>query len=281
MKTNLNIVLLSSLLFVLSSSYLPCKGNANTEEYDRILSGTETPKPVDNIEHKYFPDLDGIWLLTKKTIRRRIDPQLIKPVVLRQCNSRLPFEKRDFKKNVVIHSLGPDYFTIRSLYPVTNDIYYDPNQDIDITYENFGLKGVLDPFDLSYAYTIKLKDHINYPSLARQLWLNGKLKYDSISRHKIVARGYEIEYTPECEGFLLDEIVLEFTKARPLDFGRDKLAGKNTETNEAIPYSALYNKDLDKLDTAKPKEEFKPAHFYKPLESLSGQKKAVKVPGMW
>ena len=266
---NLNIVLLSFLCFMLSS--LQMSGKCSTEEYDRILAGIENPKPVEkvqNFEHKSFPDLNGIWLLTKKTIRRKIDPVLIKPVVLHHCNSRLPIEKRDFKKNVVINSLGPDYFTVRSLYPVTNDIYYDPNQDTDITYQNFGFKGIIDPYDLSYAYTLKLQNHFDYPTLARQVWFNGKLKYDHVSSHKIIAKGYEVEYTPECEGFLLDEIVYEFTKARPLDLGKDKLKDK--------PYTALYNKEINKIDSAKPKEEFKPALIYRPLDS-----KNTKVPGLW
>lgn len=167
-------------------------------------------------EHENLPSLDGNWLVTKKTIKRMNDILLIKPVTFIHANSRLPFEKRDFKdKEVVISSQGPDSFAVRAIYPVTDDVYYDPNQDLEIKYQNFGLKAVIDPKDITYAYTLKLDKPIENPTLARQLWLNGRLNFKYLSSDKIIARGYEVEYTPELAGYLLDEVEFEFVRGGP------------------------------------------------------------------
>ena len=236
-----------------------------------IITGEEQNKKSKGLVK--LPDLNGVWVLRKTTIERRIDPVLIKPVALTHCNKRLPFEKRDFIKEVVISSPKEDLYTVRALYPVTTDIYYDPNQEKDIAYDNFGFKADIDPKDLTYAYTIKLNDHIQNPSLSRQLWLNGRLKYENISRNKITARGYEIEYTPECQGFLLDEILLEFDKKHPIDIASGEIEPKNISVKE--PEKSIF-------DSAKPREKFKPSKFYRPIDTTKLKKpKIIKVPGLW
>ncbi len=221
MKTKLhfNILLLFSLLIACS---LPAISSPE-ERYDRILAKLERVKDIQTerekknwvltFEHDRLPNLDGTWKLTKKTNKRIGNPILTKPITFVHCTSRLPFEKRDFKeKEVVISSSGPDSFSVMAIYPITDDVYHDPNQKKDIAYQNFGFKGVIRPEDFTYAYTLKLKDYIENPTLSRQLWLNGKLKFKHISGSKIVAKGYEIEYSPECHGFITDEIAFEFEK---------------------------------------------------------------------
>ena len=290
MKRKLKLVLLFyTVLFLVS--LLEAYGYA--EKYDEILAQSllttgpqnhEIPGPPDFQTPELkdlgasrlnkLPDLNGIWILTKKTTKRKINPVLSKPVSLTNCNSRMPFEKRDFKKEVVIYSPTRNFFTIRSLYPVTNDIYCDPNQNIDITYENFGFKGVIDPKDLTYAYTLKVYNHVEHPSLARQLWFNGRLKYDSVSSHKITATGYEVEATPECEGFILDEVKFEFKKTRSIELAKNRL--------DDIQYSALYNRDISQIETALPKAEFEgERNNYKPVDTTKlNSQKTILVPGL-
>ena len=247
-KLNFNILFLFPLLIACS---LPAISSPE-ERYDRILAKLERVKDIQTerekkketteqnkedsskekekkknkeeadltpenwvltFEHDKLPDLNGVWKLTKKTNKRIASPVISKPISFVRCTSRLPFEKRDFEeKDVVISSSGPDSFSVMAIYPVTDDIYHDPNQKKDIVYQNFSFKGVIRPENFTYAYTLKLKDHKENNALARQLWLNGKLKFEHISHSKIVAKGYEIEYTPECRGFVTDEIAFEFEK---------------------------------------------------------------------
>lgn len=229
MKTKLyfNILLLFPLLIACS---LPAISSPE-ETYDKILTRLDRVQEVKDqskkdkacvisnknwglkFEHDKLPNLNGIWKVTKKINKRIANPVLSKPVTFIHCTSRLPFEKRDFKeKQVVISLTSPDSFSVMALYPVTDDIYHDPNQGKDFIYENFGFKAVIRPEDITYAYTLKLKDYIENPTLSRQLWLNGKLQLEHISHSKITGKGYEIEYTPECHGFVTDEVSFEFEK---------------------------------------------------------------------
>ena len=224
-----------------------------------------------SFQHDKFPYLDGTWLLSRSTNKRILNPLLKKPVTFIHCNARLPFEKRDFiDKEVIINSRGPDFFVVNAKYPVTSDVYYDPNERRDIEYKNFGFKAVLDPEDLTYAYTVKTDDYIEDSNLARQLWLNGKLKYEHISSSKIVAKGYEIQYTPECEGFLMDEIEFVFVRADEGDFGPQEI--------HFFEQPALANqyKDLENLISAKDKSGFVQNPKYKPANAIG-----KPVPGLW
>lgn len=234
-------------------------------------------------DHDKLPNLNGIWILKKKTIKRKVNPVLTKPITFRHCNTRLPFEKRDFEeKQVVIAESGPDSFTAMAIYPITDDIYHDPNIKKDIIYQNFSFKASIRPEDITYAYTIKLKDPIENSTLARQLWLNGKLKLEHISGSSIKAKGWEVEYTPECQGFIVDEIAFEFEKERnikgagegivPHSFLIEQAAnaatGEGSEPNE-IPDE---NKPMN-LESAKEKIPLETIKKYKGENNL--------VPGLW
>lgn len=279
-----NLIIL--FLAVILSVIFPQKAKCNAENYDRLISKSipsatthiSTNEPEDltlDFEHNKFPPLDGTWLLSRNTIKRKINPVLTKPISFIHCTSVLPFERRDFKdKEVVINSRGPDFFVIKSKQPVSSDIYFDPNQKTEIAYENYGLKGVIDEEDLTYAYTLKLANHIYDAPRARQLWLNGKLKYDFISINKITAMGYEIEYTPECTGFIMDEIEFQLVRdTGPPIFGK----GPPLVTN--IPPDIKY---LEKPDTAVDKSDFEAADTYKPIDNVKNpQEEPIKVPGLW
>ena len=231
-------IFLSYLL--LSQLYLPSFAGT-VEKYDRILARLEKAKQVKEsdkttdkketaakqvilgYENSKLPNLNGTWKLTRKTKKRMISPVISEPIVFTPCSARLPFEKRDFKnKEVIITSQGIDFYHVFTKEPVTTDVYYDPNQKKEIRYQNFEFKAVIDPEDLTYAYTTKVSAHLTKPTLARQLWLNGRLEYKKISKRKIVTEGYEVEYTPECHGFLLDEVEFTLSREKEGDFGPEE-----------------------------------------------------------
>ena len=165
-------------------------------------------------EHDKLPRLDGVWVLRKKLVKRT-GTSITKPITNVQCASRLPIEERPFEKQVVISSQGQDYFVLRSLYPATQDIYSDLTNTKQVEYQNFGFKGIVNPGEISYAYTLKLADHLENPAFARQLRFKGKLIFEKVSKDKITGTGYEIENTPECHGYIKDEIVFELVKLPP------------------------------------------------------------------
>ena len=222
------IIILFFFLADITGLYSPAfAGFASTEKYDLILAANTEETGVRNrdnkkiqagfltFEHNKFPNLDGIWVVKKTTLKRKINPVLSKPTTFIHCNLRLPIEKKDFiNKEVIIRTQSPDSFAVRSLYPVTSDIYVDPNLGEDIEQKNYSFKATLDEKDITYAYTSKLKEYDNYASIPRQLWLNGRLNYNSISPRKIIAKGYEIQYTPVCHGFIMDEVQFEFRKTK-------------------------------------------------------------------
>ena len=272
---------------ILLTVFLPAYGN-NLERYDNVLLKMESQKeqtqnkePIDNsknwtldFEHATLPDLDGIWLLSKTTIKRRINPVLTKPISFVHCASRLPFEKRNIEnKEVVINSRGSDFFVISAKYPVTTDSFFDPNQNTIIEYDNFGLKGVIDPEDLTYAYTLKLHDFIDNRTLSRQLWLKGKLKYDSISSNRITAKGYEIEYTPECQGWVMDEIEFVLVKTHDIKDAYNGAIARKLPIFEQPAYAEIPHIPKVGPDSAKDKSGIKATSNYK----LKGK----GVPGMW
>ena len=265
-------------------------GNAVYEQYDQILAKSylAVPKEINETntkprkkyilkyDHHKLPNLEGTWRLTKTTSKRIINPVIKRQSLINHCNSRLPFEQRDFKnKEVIISAQGPDFFRVASKYPDDYDIYLEPDYGNDAEHHNFGLKAVIDPKDLTYAYTLRLQDYLDNPSLPKQVWLNGRLKYKSVSRRRIVAEGYEIEDTPECLGFLIDHTKFVFIRKGP-----DKGEGRKIETlilpeeKEIIgvekPLSGI------SLESAEDKSGFKPALIYRPLDS-----KNTKVPGLW
>ena len=226
MKMNRIIKFLGILLLTLSTNFFLKAYCGYAERYDHLLENTSTveKKPLAatsprhiilEYEHDNFPSLDGTWLLTKTTLKRKTNPVLQKPHGVLLCNSRLPFEKRDIiSKEVVISSQGVDHFVVNAKYPATSDVFFDPNLNKEIKYQNFGFKALIDPIDLTYAYTLKLNNHLENPALSRQLWLNGRLKYELISPVKIIAKGYEAEPTPECDGYILDEVEFTLIKAQ-------------------------------------------------------------------
>lgn len=165
-------------------------------------------------EHEKLPRLDGVWILRKRAVKRT-GTYITKPVTGVQCGSRLPIEERPFEKQIVISPQGQDYFVLRSLYPATQDTYSDLTNTKQVEYQNYGFKGLINPGELSYAYTLNLANHLENPAFARQLRLKGKLIFESVSKDKITGTGYEIEYTPECRGFVKDEIVFELVKRPP------------------------------------------------------------------
>lgn len=159
----------------------------------------------------HLKSLDGIWVLRKKTIKRTTT-LLQEPITFVHCNSRLPFELRDVEREVLISQKEPSYFLFTSVFPITDEIYYDQNHNTQVTYKGLGLKGVLDPEDLTYAYTLNLVNHLEHKTRPRQIWINGRIMYESLSNSRIKGKGYEILYTPECGGFVKDEIKFELIK---------------------------------------------------------------------
>ncbi len=352
MKIKLYFNILSLLLFFIACS-LPANSSPE-ERYDKILAKLERIKDIQSeqekkeakeqnikedskdektktreeaditpenwvltFDHAQLPDLNGVWLLTKKTIKRKANPVLSKPITFVHCASRLPFEKRDFEeKEVVISLTSPDSFSVMAIYPITDDIYYDPNQKKDIVYQNFSFKGIIRPENITYAYTLKLKNHMEEPALARQLWLNGKLKFEHISQSIIKAKGYEVEYTPECRGFIIDEIAFEFKKQTDISgvgegtiamsFFIEQAANaaeiRDPDKGSILPEQGNIpneNKSLPtQFNSAKDKSGFEASNNYKPIDivenqkdkGISGSKKpgehqqyqdSIKVPGMW
>ncbi len=281
---------------ILLTVFLPAYSNSS-ERYDNVLlkmeSQKEQTKNKESIgeskswtlgfEHETLPDLDGIWLLSKTTIKRRINPVLTQPISFVHCSSRLPFEKRDIEnKEVVINSRGSDFFVISAKYPVTTDSFFNPNQNTIIEYDNFGLKGVIDPEDLTYAYTLKLHDFIDNRTLSRQLWLKGKLKYDSISSNRITAKGYEIEYTPECKGWVMDEIEFVLVKTQDIKDAYNGAIARKLPVFEQPAYAADIPHSPKLLtDSAKDKSGIEASSKYKPFDSKKSKGKAPLVPGMW
>ena len=162
-------------------------------------------------EHEELPTLDGTWIMKKKSVKR-IETPLRKNITHVQCNSRLPFEENPFEKEIVLSPQGQDFFVFRALYPATNNAFLNPNKTKTAEYQNFGFKGIVIPHEITYTYTLKLTNHLENPAFARQLWFNGKLVIKNISRNKISGIGYEVEYTPECLGFIRDEISFELVR---------------------------------------------------------------------
>ena len=233
-------------------------------------------------KHDRFPNLDGTWLLSKYTKRRISNPPLANEITtLERCNPRLPFEKRDFaNKEVVVSAQGPDFFVVNAKHPITTEKYLDSYKNKEVEHQNFGFKAVLDPDNITYAYTLKLQDFMKNPNYSRQIWLNGKLNFEHISPKKIVAKGYETEYSPECRGFPLDEVEFVFTRGDKGDFG--------PERPEVFFEQPVYAADiLPHLDSAKDRSGFKPSLNYRPYDSLKDESKKIKfkkkpaVPGLW
>ena len=284
------------LLFLFIGSSLPAF--SLTQTYDQVLARMERVKEIKDqkkkektcplvnknheltFEHERLPNLNGIWKVKKKTSKRIANPVLSRPITFVHCTSRLPFEKRDFEdKEVVISLTSPNSFNVMAIYPITDDIYHDPNQNKDIIYQNFSFKASIRPEDITYAYTLRLKDHIENRTLSRQLWLNGKLQLEHISGSKIIGKGYEIEYTPECHGFVTDEVTFEFDKERNISGAGEGIVAMSflieQAANAAEPGVPDENKSMN-LESAKDRSGFEPNKNYKPDDN-----KNIKIPGLW
>lgn len=217
---------------------------ASSERYDVILQALEEGKEIPPEKKEYInqlppskgkdlPKLSGIWKLKKVTLKRR-DPTLTIPIVNKYCNAKLPIQHYDFEKEVVISEMPQGKFVIRSLYPSDKDIYTQPekkdkvysnfknepytnsNTAKEVIYQNFGFKGVIDPEDLTYAYTLKLVNFSENPAYARELWLNGRLFYKDMDENSIEAKGYEVLATAKCYGTVFSEISFKLEKIKDI-----------------------------------------------------------------
>lgn len=226
-------------------------------------------------EHEKLPNLDGTWFLTKRTIKR-LNPDVIlkKPMTFAFCTARMPIEKKDIvNKKIIVNARGVDFFVFDPKFPNTKDIYHDPNQEKDIEYINFGFKGEVDAYDLTYAYTLKTNNHIeDNPTLARQLILNAKLEYKLLSKNVIIAKGWEKQETPECEGFILDEVEVKLVRADGGDNGDGRLPAKPIFEQPAYAADKSPEPGLQ-FDSAKDKSGLDVDSNYK--------SKGKNVPGMW
>lgn len=309
---------ISLSIFLLAICFLPAFGEDETptESYDNILATLDRTKETqienqnreeeqteenqrtddepgqveistDNyiftFDHDRLPNLNGVWIVKRKTLKRIINPVLSKPITFKHCTTILPFEKRDFEeKQVVIAENGPNSFGVMALYPITDDVYYDPNLDNTFIYQNFLFKAEIRPEDLTYAYTPKLHEPIENAPRARQMWLNGKLQYEHISGSKIKARGWEVLYTPACHGYVVDEVEMEFDKDHNIkgpDEGIIAMSFLIEQAAQASPGEGAEPYDIPdeykpmNLDSAKEKKPLEPIKKYSGKSNL--------VPGLW
>lgn len=238
-----------------------------------------TPEHNFDLRPEGVPNLEGVWMFVKRTTKRH-DTGLIVPIKFNRCSNRFPYDERDFEREVVIHHEGKEYFSIRPLYANTYHSYDNPFQDDRTVYVNYGFKGVVDPENVTFAYTLKDVGHLEHQTLSRQLMIHGKLFYEKITRNTIAGSGYEIIHSPECTGFLRDEIEFELRRIKPKNKGY--LAGLGVKGNHGpIPtLTEEQSKDATPLsnykDTAKPNKNFDMLPNYAPLDS-DGE----VVPGMW
>lgn len=296
LKSILEINYLNLLIIALIISFmlnLPSYSQVNEEDstymYDAILASTSSvglhvdfdrPTYEEEIYPKSFPRLEGTWSLRKKTIKNGYRSTL-KHVTHKQCSSVFPYDYKDFEKKVVIDHEGHEYYSIRSLTPVSYHEYIYRDKSQQTVYENYGFNAIIDPENLTFAYTIKNKHHLLQPNRARQIWFKGKVFYDKITPNYIHATGYEVKYSPECLGYITDEIELEFRKVR----------SKRTAYVASLPNkkydNAIYTLTDDESskatnlvdfpkDSAKGKSDFMPSAKFAELDGTG-----TLVPGMW
>jgi len=216
-------------LFVFSTAYLPALAT-DVEKYERILARLDTNiEEVDQqlnqdnkegeklrkwyltFEHENMPNLDGIWTFKKKSVKR-VSVPLINPKSRANCNSRIPFSENILEKDVIVSARGIDRFVIKPLEIISESNHVNLTETNEADYQNFDFKGSVIPGEISYGYVLKLVNNIENPAFARQVRFNGKIIFEKISGRKIEGKGYEIEYSPECLGFIRDEIEFEMTK---------------------------------------------------------------------
>ncbi len=228
-----------------------------------------------DFDHSKLPNLEGTWLLSK-TVVKRLNPDIIlkKPTTFYFCTAKMPIENNDIEnKLVLINTRGVDSFVLNPKYPNTKDIYYDGVNEKEVEYINFGFKGEIDPYDLTYAYTMKTNNHVTENiNLDRQLWLNGKLEYKHISRNRIIARGYEKQESPECKGFILNEIEIKLVRASDSSKGTDQMKGIPILEQPAYAEDKSQAPGLQ-FDSAKDKSNIDANSNY--------NAKGKRVPGMW
>lgn len=322
---NITSKILMLLFAVFIVSFSPALSTA--ERYDQILKELEEgPKEIKTYQDmlppsqgEKIPKLSGIWILKKTTIRR-MQPALIVPVHNTFCNAVLPIDKWDFERKVVISEQVPGKFVIRNLHPHTFDVYEFPRErDIvyssdkrnsypdlnsdSIIYQNFGFKGVIDPEDLTYSYTLRLVNFRENQNLAREIWFRSRVNYEKVSGRYIEAKGYETYETPWCHGFVRDDVKIQLKKIKsfeekdnsilanaPIVFEED-ISVDIPEVKNRFPSSY---KTLKAFDSAKDKSGFKPNPKYEPIDTTTLPKyiksdkstkpepmPKVKVPGMW
>jgi|GEM_PF-3459942 len=223
-------------------------------------------------EHEKLPNLDGTWFLNK-TFKKRLNPDIFlkKPITFYHCASEMPIQNLDIvNKRVQLNARGIDFFAINPKYPNTKDIYYDGISKKDLNYVNFGFKGEVDAYDLTYAYTLKTDNHItDNLTNTRQLQLHGRLNYETISGNLIIAKGYEVKESPECRGFIVDEIEIRLVRAD----------GESGGEGKGIPLleQPAYAKD----QAPDPGLQFDSARDKSGIDASSNYNKKGGVPGMW
>ena len=225
-------------LFVFSAAYLPALAT-DVEKYERILARLDTKQKQEyqkddieeidqqlnhdnkeekklkkwylTFEHENIPNLDGVWTFKKKSVKR-INAPLIAPKSRANCNSRIPFSENILEKDVIVSARGIDHFVIRPLEIISESNHVNLTETNEADYQNFDFKGSVIPGEVSYGYVLKLVNNTENPAFARQVRFNGKVIFEKVSGRKIEGKGYEIEYSPECLGFVRDEIEFEMTK---------------------------------------------------------------------
>lgn len=237
----------------------------------KIDQKSEALKHFLTFEHDKLPNLDGTWYLSK-TFKKRLNPIIVlkKPITFYHCSSRMPIQNLDIShKRVQLNARGIDYFTFNPKNPNTKDIYHDGVNDKELEYINFGFKGEVDAHDLTYAYTLKTDNHItdNLRNL-RQIQLHGRLNYQTISKNLIIAKGYEVQESPECEGFLVDEVEIRLVRVNGNSGGEGglPLLEQPAYANDQSPEQGL------QFDSAKDKSG---------IDASSNYNKKGGVPGMW
>lgn len=239
-----------------------------------IENKSQSVKHYLNFEHTKLPNLDGTWYLNK-TFKKRLNPNIIlkKPTTFYHCTSEMPIENLDIRnKRVQLNSRGVDYFVINPKYPNTKDIYYDGVGNKEMHYINYGFKGEVDAYDLTYAYTLKTDNHItDNLENTRQILLHGRLNYETISSNLIIAKGYEVKESPECEGFIVDEIEIRLVRADGGSGGDGD--GKGIPLLEQPAYAN------DK--SPQPGLQFDSARDQSNIDASSDYDKKGNVPGMW
>lgn len=297
MKLKLLILLTIILISIPAKSF-----SSSAEDYDNILEnidfggdGMISPIALNtkelseqqyfwdarsdkNEETKKLPDLSGVWVFKKRTIDS-FQPRLFVPIGRWDCNHRFPYELMDFEREIIISPGGKVHYDIRPYHAVTYQTYPNPTYMDEQTYENFGFKGVIDPENTTFVYTLKYLNHINDDTRVRELNYHGKFFYDHISKNKVSGIGYEIKSTNQCHGFKIDQVRIELVKIKDCcgEDGKSEIANIPA-VKELNPNSQLKRKYNIPPDSFIPADQYEYDSTYGNMEEDSV---GSNVAGMW